>query len=56
VILISAHEWESIQETLLWLSEPDIHASVAEARVQAKPGEIFSEEQIRTEFGVPHPP
>lgn len=31
-VLIGADEWESIQETLFWLSQPGIHESIAEAR------------------------
>ncbi|MHB8319659.1 MAG: type II toxin-antitoxin system Phd/YefM family antitoxin [Acidimicrobiales bacterium] len=30
-VLIGADEWESIQETLFWLSQPDIRESVSEA-------------------------
>jgi len=31
-VLVSADEWESIQETLFWLSQPGTAEAVAEAR------------------------
>lgn len=52
-VLIGADEWESIQETLFWLSQPGIHESIAEARADIAAGRTYDEEQIRTEFGVP---
>jgi len=30
--MVSADEWESLQETLFWLSQPGIHQSLAEAQ------------------------
>jgi antitoxin YefM len=52
-VLVGADEWESIQETLFWLSQPGIHESIAEARSDIEAGRTYSEEQIRAEFGVP---
>lgn len=52
-VLIGADEWESIQETLFWLSQPGIHDSVAEARADVAAGRFATEEEIRVEFGVP---
>jgi antitoxin YefM len=52
-VLIGADEWESIQETLFWLSQPGIHESVAEARTDMATGRSFAEDRIRSEFGVP---
>lgn len=52
-VLIGAEEWESIQETLFWLSQPSIHEAVAEARADLAEGRTYSEEEIRREFGVP---
>ena len=49
-VLIGTDEWESLQETLFWLSQPGIRASVAEADVAA--GRTFGEDEIRSEFGV----
>ncbi len=52
-VLIGADEWESIQETLYWLSQPGIRESVAEADADITAGRVFDEAQIRAEFGVP---
>ena len=51
-VLIGADEWESIQETLFWLSQPRIHEDLAEARADVAAGRTFSEAEIRAEFGV----
>lgn len=52
-VLIGADEWESIQETLYWLSQPGIRESIAEADADIAEGRTFGEDNIRTEFGVP---
>ncbi|WP_322762565.1 type II toxin-antitoxin system Phd/YefM family antitoxin [Frankia sp. Cr2] len=52
-VLIGADEWESIQETLYWLSQPGICESLTEAGSDAIAGRVFDETQIRGEFGVP---
>lgn len=52
-VLIGADEWESIQETLFWLSQPGIHELVAEARTDMAAGRSSDEDRIRAEFGVP---
>jgi prevent-host-death family protein len=52
-VLIGADEWESIQETLFWLSQPGIRESVAEAEAEIATGRLHSQEEIRAEFGVP---
>ena len=52
-VLIGADEWESLQETLFWLSQPGIRESIAEAQSDLAEGRTFNEKQIREEFGVP---
>jgi antitoxin YefM len=52
-VLIGVDEWESIQETLFWLSQPNIHEDIAAARQDIATGQTYSEDQIRAEFGVP---
>ena len=52
-VLIGVDEWESIQESLFWLSQPGIRDSIAEAEADVEEGRIYSEEQIRAEFNVP---
>ncbi len=55
-ILVGADEWESLQETLFWLSQPGILDDIAKARRELADGSTSSEEQIRAEFGVPRRP
>jgi len=52
-VLVGADEWESLQETLFWLSQPGIRESLAEAEADVAAGRTFTEEQIRQEFNVP---
>ena len=52
-VLIGVDEWESIQETLFWLSQPGIRESITEAEADVEAGRVFTEEQIRAEFDVP---
>jgi antitoxin YefM len=55
-VLIGADEWESLQETLYWLSQPGIKASIAEADADIAAGRTYGEDEIRAEFGVPRRP
>ena len=52
-MLVGFDEWESLQETLYWLSQPGIRDSVAEADADIAAGRTYSEDDIRAEFGVP---
>ncbi|MGH9305619.1 MAG: type II toxin-antitoxin system Phd/YefM family antitoxin [Acidimicrobiales bacterium] len=52
-VLIGSDEWESIQETLFWLSQPGIRDTIAEAEDDIATGRIHGEDDIRAEFGVP---
>jgi antitoxin YefM len=52
-VLIGVDEWESIQETLFWLSQPGIRESITEAEADVEAGRVFSEGQVRAEFNVP---
>ena len=55
-VLVGADEWESLQETLYWLSQPGIKASIAEADADIAAGRTYGEDEIRAEFGVPRRP
>lgn len=55
-VLVGADEWESLQETLFWLSRQGILDDVDRARQELENGRTASEEQIRAEFGVPRRP
>jgi antitoxin YefM len=52
-VLVGVDEWESLQETLFWLSQPGILDDIAQARRELAEGSTVSEQQIRAEFGVP---
>jgi antitoxin YefM len=52
-VLVGADEWESLQETLYWLSQPGLKESIAEAEADIAAGRTFGEDEIRAEFGVP---
>jgi antitoxin YefM len=52
-VLVGADEWESLQETLFWLSRPGVQEDVAQARREHEDGRTFGEDEIRAEFGVP---
>ncbi|RAV02919.1 type II toxin-antitoxin system Phd/YefM family antitoxin [Mycolicibacter senuensis] len=52
-VLVGADEWESLQETLYWLSQPRIQESIAEADADIDAGRTYGEDEIRTEFGAP---
>ena len=55
-VLIGMDEWESLQETLFWLSQPGILDDVARAREELEAGTTLSEEEIRARFAVPRRP
>ena len=50
---VSADEWESLQETLFWLSQPGIHESIAEAEADIAAGRVYDEAQVRASLGLP---
>jgi antitoxin YefM len=52
-VLIGMDEWESLQETLFWLSQPGIRESIGAARADVAAGFVHTQEQIRAEFNVP---
>lgn len=54
-VLIGASEWEELQETLFWLSQPGIRNSLDEAKADIEAGRFSTEEEIRSRFNVPKP-
>jgi antitoxin YefM len=53
VVLVSAEEWESMQETLFWLSQPGIHEDLAEAEADIAAGRVYDEAQVRQALNLP---
>ena len=51
-VLIGAEEWESLQETLFWLSQPGIRESINEADADIAAGRTFTEAEIRAQLNV----
>lgn len=52
-VLVGMDEWESLQETLFWLSQPGILDDVARAQEELAAGTTIGEDEIRAQFGVP---
>ena len=52
-VLIGADEWESIQETLFWLSQPDIRGTITVAEADIAAGRTHGVDEIRAQLGVP---
>ncbi|BBY60980.1 type II toxin-antitoxin system Phd/YefM family antitoxin [Mycolicibacterium sarraceniae] len=55
-VLIGVDEWESIKETLYWLSQPGITESVAESEADVAAGRTFGEDEIRAAYHAPRRP
>jgi antitoxin YefM len=55
-VLIGVDEWESIQETLHWLSQPGIVESVAESEADVAAGRTYGEDEIRAAYHQPRRP
>lgn len=51
-VLVGADEWESLQETLFWLSQTGIGEDVATARREYESGETMDEAQVRAKLGI----
>lgn len=55
-MLIGVSEWESLQETIFWLSRPNILEDVVEAETAIAAGQGVGEDEVRGRFGVPKRP
>jgi antitoxin YefM len=55
-VLIGVDEWESIQETLHWLSQPGLAESVHQSEADVAAGRTYGEDEIRAEYQVPRRP
>lgn len=52
-VLIGVDEWESIQETLHWLSRPGVVESVQQSEADVAAGRTYGEDEIRAQYQVP---
>ena len=55
-VLIGVEEWESIQETLHWLSQPGILESISRSEADVAAGRTYGEDEIRAAYQVPQRP
>lgn len=53
VVLISAAEWESIQETLFWQTQPGLAGDVRQGRGEYERGETYDENAVCARYGLP---
>jgi antitoxin YefM len=49
-ILVSVYEWEQMEDTLFWLSQPGVHDDLAEADAAVARGETYSTQEIKAEL------
>ncbi len=52
-VMVSADEWESIQETLFWQSQPHIADDLAQAREDLESGDTLTGDKLRARYGLP---
>lgn len=50
-VLVSVEEWESLQETLFWLSQPGILEDLAQSRREHQDGATLDEAEVRARMG-----
>lgn len=55
-VLIGVDEWESIQETLHWLSQPGLAESMRQSEADVLAGRTYGEDEIRAEYQIPQRP
>ena len=53
VVMIAAHDLESMQETIHWLSQPGIKETIAEADAGFAAGCGVDSDALRAELGLP---
>ncbi len=51
-VMVSVDEWESLQETLFWQSQPGVGEDLAAARGEYETGQGVSGEEIRRRYGL----
>ena len=51
-VLIGADDWESIQETLFWLSQPGIRADLDQAARDSERADTLGEVDVRARYGL----
>jgi prevent-host-death family protein len=54
IVLVAAEEWEAMEETIFWLSQPGIRRDLAKAEDDIAAGRTLDEDQVRQALGLPH--
>jgi antitoxin YefM len=49
-MIVSVYEWEQMEDTIFWLSQPGIHEDLAEADAAIARGDTVSIEEIKAEL------
>jgi antitoxin YefM len=52
-VLVGADDWESLQETLYWMSVPGAREAIAESRASRASGDSLGQDEVRAALGVP---
>lgn len=52
-VLVGADEWESLQETLYWMSVSGTREAIEESRAGRAAGESLTVDEVRAKLGVP---
>lgn len=51
-VMVSAQEWESMRETLYWLSQPGVREDIDQAQEAHVAGETVSGQELRARYGL----
>lgn len=52
-LLVSQDDWDSLQESLFWLSQPGVREDVTEARQALRDGQTMDAAAVRARYGLP---
>ncbi|MGY1697726.1 type II toxin-antitoxin system Phd/YefM family antitoxin [Geodermatophilus sp. SYSU D00814] len=52
-VLMATADLDSLHETILWLSQPDVRADVEVARADQREGRVAAAGELRAELGLP---
>lgn len=49
-MIVSVYEWEQMEDTIFWLSQPGIHSDLADADAAIASGDTVSVEEVKAEL------
>ncbi len=53
VVLVAADDWEAMEETIFWLSQPGVRDDLAAAEADVETSRTFDEDEVRRALGLP---